>query len=95
MVPRHLQELFTVCLAHRIQVRTGHAPRDVCQEIVREGARAGVGGAARRADRRPVDPELLEGLSADLPGVSRLERRFAGRLISRRARASGRAGPDR
>ena len=76
MVPRHLQELFTVCLAHRIQARTGHAPKAVARRSSRRCARRS-GRSSSRADPRAVDPEMLEGLSADLPGVSRLERRFA------------------
>ena len=76
VTPRHLQELFTVCLAHRMQVRTGHSSREVCEEILAK-VRAPEWEEQLVPITSPVDPELLEGLSADLPGVSRLERRFA------------------
>ena len=76
VVPRHLQELFVVCLAHRIQTRAGHDPKAVCQEIVAK-VRAPEWEEKPAAPTPDVDPEMLEGLSADLPGVSRLERRFA------------------
>jgi hypothetical protein len=65
-----------VCLAHRIQVRNGHDPREVCAEIL-GSVRAPQWEERPAAPTPDIDPELLEGLSADLPGVSRLERRFA------------------
>jgi MoxR-like ATPase len=77
VTPRHLQELFVVCLAHRIQVRNGHDPREVCAEIL-ASVRAPAWEERPAAATPEIDPALLEGLSADLPGVSRLERRFAG-----------------
>ena len=76
VVPRHLQELFVVCLAHRIQTRAGHDPKAVCQEIVAK-VRAPEWEEKPAGATPDVDPAMLEGLSADLPGVSRLERRFA------------------
>jgi MoxR-like ATPase len=76
VVPRHVEELFVVCLAHRIQARSGHQPRDICNEILRS-IRAPQWDERPAAASPAIDPELLEGLSADLPGVSRLERRYA------------------
>ena len=75
VVPRHLQELFVVCLAHRIQTRAATTRRPCARRSWPRCARRS-GRRSRRATP-DIDPDMLEGNSADLPGVSRLERRFA------------------
>ena len=89
VVPRHLQELFVVCLAHRIQTRAGHDPKAVCQEIVAKVRAPEWEEKPARADarRRPRDARGPQRRPAGrLPPRAPLRERLIRR---RRARSPG------
>jgi MoxR-like ATPase len=84
--PQHVDELFAPCLAHRMQYRDAATDAAaVCRDVIEQAT----GPAWQRAVLRPVDTfdeddeayEVNESpVSADLPGVSRLQRRLEAQI---------------
>jgi MoxR-like ATPase len=78
--PSHVEELFAPCLVHRMQFRPDADPRYVCREIL---ARVGTPEWERHgglAGEQAFDAAVPAPLSADLPGISSLQRRLEAQL---------------
>jgi MoxR-like ATPase len=78
--PSHVQELFVPCLGHRLRFREAVDVAATLNAILAQEQAPTWERASRRQPPVDVDLELPAPISADLPGVSKLQRRLEAQL---------------